>query len=98
MAIQLTPLHHNHNSMMHVFDSESSFRRNFHPPPGAGHPRMDEMAYKLPHPPSNLPLEGGGSYLPSLSGGGQGWGWGNWWSHLDNPIAKWSISNDQLAI
>jgi hypothetical protein len=61
MAIQLTPLHHNHNSMMHVFDSESSFRRNFHPPPGAGHPRMDEMAYKLPHPPSNLPLEGGGS-------------------------------------
>jgi hypothetical protein len=67
MAIQLTPLHHNHNSMMHVFDSESSFRRNFHPPPGAGHPRMDEMAYKLPHPPSNLPLEGGGSYLPSLS-------------------------------
>jgi hypothetical protein len=58
---------------------------------------MDEMAYKLPHPPSNLPLarqervrlgrKGGGSYLPSLSGGGQGWGWGNWWSHLDNPIA-----------
>jgi hypothetical protein len=98
MAIQLTPLHHNHNSMMHVFDSESSFRRNFHPPPGAGHPRMDEMAYKLPHPPSNLPLEGGGSYLPSLSGGGQGWGWGNWWSHLDNPIAQWSMVNDQYPM
>jgi hypothetical protein len=41
----------------------------------AGHPRMDEMAC-IPHPPPNLPLEGGGRVLPSPSGGGQGWGWG----------------------
>ena len=45
------------------------------PRTGAWYPRMDEMAY-TPHPPPNLPLEGGGKVLPSPSGGGQGWGWG----------------------
>jgi DNA mismatch repair protein MutS2 len=31
----------------------------------------------LPHPPPNLPLERGGTIVPSLSGGGLGWGWGD---------------------
>ena len=30
-----------------------------------------------PHPPPNLPLEGGGTTVPSPSGGGLGWGWGH---------------------
>jgi ATP-binding cassette subfamily B protein len=29
-----------------------------------------------PHPPPNLPLEGGGTIVTSPSGGGSGWGWG----------------------
>ncbi len=55
-------------------ESELSFRRNY-PCPGAWHPRTDEID-RIPHPPPNLPLEGGGKVLPSLSEGGYGWGWG----------------------
>jgi len=32
---------------------------------------------QIPHPPPDLPLEGGGiQRFPSPSGGGTGWGWG----------------------
>jgi hypothetical protein len=46
-----------------------------HAPLGAGHPRIDEMAY-TPHPPTNLPLEGGGKLYPPLQREGKGGGWG----------------------
>jgi ATP-binding cassette subfamily B protein len=38
---------------------------------------LDTPETGSPHPPPNLPLERGGTKVPSPSGGGLGWGWGS---------------------
>jgi adenine-specific DNA-methyltransferase len=61
-----------------IFDEYGQINRAIKFPTLAAHIWFCETRtpWSQPHPPPNLPLEGGGVLVPSPSRGGLGWGWG----------------------